>query len=233
MVFSVKRVVLATICVIQCACAPVSQTVVLQPIKSAKGIGDIEKHARELGNEYHELASQSANSARLLEVPIIAAALTGASLLAFGAHPDAAIVTSIVGGSAGALSTYLSPRDTALIYADGAVASRCIMDVAADVKFALTTVNVAMLSNLGTSQSDLGNKLRDALDSVTLRILQRVVKDAQPNIQEIVNGITIGQQMSAQKLRMIPLGISPFNQKFVEIIANVEKRLGECKAKAG
>ena len=65
--------------------------------------------AEELAEKYQSRAAQAANSVQAFDVPIIAAAITGVTALAFGAHSDVALVAGAVGGGSAAYRTYYNP----------------------------------------------------------------------------------------------------------------------------
>ncbi|MEM1299893.1 MAG: hypothetical protein AAGH68_11510 [Pseudomonadota bacterium] len=108
------------------ACAPVSNVVSLPEAEVPTNLSAVEASAKVLIHEAAKGAKHSGRAAQITELPILGAAITAASLAGFGAHPEGVLVSSIVGGSGSALSSYYKPRETALAYLDAADAARCI-----------------------------------------------------------------------------------------------------------
>ena len=105
------------------------------PVPREKGVDrtnltEIKGEAEKLAEEYQSRASQAANSAQMFELPMIGAAITAVTALAFGAHPDVALAAGAVGGGSAVLGNYYNPRERAKIYLDGNAAMSCIADLA-------------------------------------------------------------------------------------------------------
>ena len=98
-------------------CAPLDQTPLLVDPEISTGVNleSVIAQAADLGERYAKSAGHSANAAQVVELPIVGSAITAASFLAFGVHPDAALVSGIVGSTAGGLSSYYEPRKAAAV----------------------------------------------------------------------------------------------------------------------
>lgn len=95
------------------------------------------------------------NARQLFELPIIGAAIVAVSALSFGRHPDAAVASGIVAGSAGALSAYYAPRQRTKVYLSGMQSMSCVKNAAGKVLFldSITKTNVPTAVGGTTTQT--------------------------------------------------------------------------------
>lgn len=84
---------------------------------------------------YDEEQDDLANERQIFEIPIIGSAIVAVSAMSFGRHPDAAVASGIVAGSAGAFSTYYAPRQRAQVYLRGMESMLCLKNAAEKVLF--------------------------------------------------------------------------------------------------
>lgn len=231
-------------------CAPLDQTPMLVDSKLSTGanLDSVITQATDLGERYVKSAGHSANAAQLVELPILGSAVAAASFLAFGAHPDAALISGIVGATSGGLSSYYQPRKAAAVYAKGAVAAYCMRTAAGQSKINFEYIASngwqPAMDALGVTKQGVAMQLTHALDDIALQVFQRVLSETEPDIDAIVakikTDLALGdsQELKARGLpgtRAMAIGAKPFDpdDPRVQYLIRIDAQITACKTKVG
>ena len=227
------------------ACAPIDQTPVLRSHETPLDFADVTGQAETLSENYLTRAGDSATSAQVFELPVIGSAIAAASALAFSANPDVALGAGVVGATSSALGVYYSPRDAAMIYTDGAVATSCIRGLAlqADRSYENIKANEheAYLTAIGILRDDLVSQLVNALDTITITVFRRLLSETRPNMDEILSQLKSDIEKGAKgaervkslyKVKRQGVG-DPAEDPHVKFIVNIAEKITTCVAKAG
>lgn len=227
-----RNVFLSASLAVATACAPIDPFVAPPTTALPVDLPGVEKEAQGLIVDYTNAAKEAVATKQALELPIIASAITAAGLIGFGSHVDGVLVTSIVGGSSGALNSYYEPRTASLKFMDGALAARCVQGLATRARTiygdnpakpryspAEVTYNYMQVVQL----------LNGGLDDIRLQVTRQVLglgKDLSKIIETIKKDVK--NQREARE-RMTGEGLSSADREF---IAGIVTEIESCVAKA-
>lgn len=214
-----KCAVLGIVALSMSACSTVFNYAPVERVHTVNtaDIGEVIGEANAAAGQYLERAASAANTTQILEVPIIGSAIAAATSLAFGAHPDYALVAAITGGSAASFNAYYNPRARANIALSAAHGMKCLASLGQrvqsafkDQKSAKTLLEAMPLSSyyqdtvearvkssankiiaeVSTDVGEIATKLSDGMDRINGKVLERnQAASVTPDYDSILNGL--------------------------------------------
>ena len=236
----------ANIAILAACCAPVDQSPIVRDPSLSNGVGfdGITAQATDLGTKYLQNAGNAANSAQVLELPIIGSAIAAAAVLAFDSDTYAALTAGVVGGSANALSNYYKPRSAAKVYARGAVAAFCIRGVAEQSQMNLAFVkskdSLPLLESSGVTEALIIQKLENALDVISVKVFESILTETEPDLDAIVatvkanlaSGDSATEMLAQQAGTRTTKSISKDDPRLIYLV-RIDEQITNCKTKVG